>query len=256
MTEDKDALLRKLQKIKNLAASEREVGNVDAAENFAAVLNKLLLEHKLSMSDVEFTRHLEDEPIDKSTIFWSEHGLPNKGKRIHWVELLASYVAHANNCQILVRPGSNILSLVGREVNRKIAEYTIVTLTRAAEKLSKAEYFKFYHKLKETGDQEQAKGYRQSFLLAFVKRIFERLALETRQATSGTSSGTALIRLNTERAQVQKWVETHTTGNASRMTGNRTGNQVGAEHGRKLADRLDIKGRGVNKSPDDRRIGG
>ena len=61
MTDGK--ILEKLGKIKNHMESAKEIGNEAEAQAFAAMLQTLLLKHKLSLTDVEYASEMKDEPI-------------------------------------------------------------------------------------------------------------------------------------------------------------------------------------------------
>jgi len=61
MTQEK--ILEKLGKIKAHMESAKEIGNEEEAQAFAAMLQNLLLKHKLEMTDVQYAREMQDEPI-------------------------------------------------------------------------------------------------------------------------------------------------------------------------------------------------
>jgi hypothetical protein len=57
MTQEK--ILDKLGKIKAHMESAQEIGNEAEAQAFAAMLQSLLLKHKLEMTDIQYTNHLQ-----------------------------------------------------------------------------------------------------------------------------------------------------------------------------------------------------
>ena len=66
MTQEK--ILEKLGKIKAMADSAKEIGNEAEAQAFAAMLQNLLLKHKLDMTDVQYGVHLQEEPVEQSFV--------------------------------------------------------------------------------------------------------------------------------------------------------------------------------------------
>lgn len=241
MTEDIERVLDKAVKLKNLAESEKEIGNVEAAENIAALLQRLLLDYKLSMSEVEYKKHKEDSPIGQHHIHWKEHGLKYRFKRIPWMELLAGIIAAAHGCRLLVREKNNAMDLVGREANRKVAEYVIVTLIRAGEKLQDAEYRKFYQRLRNKGKAHEISGFRAAFIQSFVLRIAERLDEELNR--KGPSGSTAVVLMNQDLAQIDDSLKG--LKESKPLKEKSAVHAAGWKRGREVADSMDLKGNSV-----------
>ena len=127
----------KLRKIKAHSESAEKIGSMEEAETFAAMFQQLLLKHKLEATDLEFEEEEKDEPIIEHVVEWQEIQFGHK--RVGWVERLASIVAEAHFCRILVRSGSSRITLVGRQSDMEIAEFMLVTLVRIADKLVRKE---------------------------------------------------------------------------------------------------------------------
>jgi hypothetical protein len=64
---EKEKILDKLGKIKAHMESAKEIGNEQEAEAFAGMLQQLLLKHKLEMTDIDYNREMQDEPIIQHT---------------------------------------------------------------------------------------------------------------------------------------------------------------------------------------------
>jgi hypothetical protein len=232
-------LLEKLQKIKAHAESAAKIGSEAEAEAFAAMLQQLLTKHKLGMSDLDFEVEDVRDPVGTSMVDWQ--GVKIRKSRIAWIEQLAAIVAHAYFCKILVHTGSSHITLVGREQDRVVAEYVIVTLVRLAQKLAEKEFGKLYRQ-----DRYAAHGFKGSFLKAFVQRINERLKEERGEAERSTS--TALVRIRHEEKAVEDYLKSMKTRKVAMVRGSRRDhNAEGWRRGREVADRMDLKGRALNR---------
>jgi hypothetical protein len=247
MSFSKEEILSKIKKIKNHEESAREIGNIEEAEAFATMLNRLLIKYRLSMSEVEFEEHRKEDPITTQTLEWEEFGGKNQKKRCAWVEDLASFVCKAYACKMLVYHKSNKLCIVGHETNRQTCIYTIVVLRNAAEKIADREYRKFYYLAKLRKKIHEAKGFRSSFLAGFVTRIGQRLReeVETRHTKNSTEE-VGLIRLNTEASDVKKWMQNNLrVGSVNAISGHSAGNSTGYQNGVNAANRLNFSKGGI-----------
>lgn len=196
-----DKILDKLQKIKRHMDSAKEIGNIAEAEVFAGVLQKLLLKHKLDMSDIEFETFEKEQPVAEYFVNWRKHDIKPKRQRIKWVETLASVIAKAHFCRILVHPKSNFITLVGRHEDAAVAEFMLVTLYRAADKMSeKADY---HHRLEcKRERREIGHGFRESWLAAFVTRLMNRYQEER----GSHRESTMLVRINRAEKSVEDFI--------------------------------------------------
>lgn len=255
MTQEK--LLDKLAKLRRHAESAKEIGNEAEATAFAEMFQKLVMEHKVNVSDIEFEQEVQ-EPVDRHYINYRDHGIPLKKRRIDWIESLASVVAQAHFCRILVTLGSSRITLVGRKSDCEVAEYVLVTLQRAAEKMAKKAYYKYWFELFEicsrcggqksnhsneshdfTSSTYKAAGFKASWLESFVLRLAQRYR-EQKQGYEGNS--VALVRVNRAEKAVIEWMENEfgDKKGAAALTGNRRWNQEGSRQGRAAADALDL----------------
>lgn len=225
-------LQEKLTKLKKLAESERSIGNVDAAENFAAMLQNLLIKHKLSMSELEIC---EDE-IDMEWMDFSGYGIPSTSRRSFWKETLAGVVAKAYGCQIMVQGKSNRLGIIGKKSNRDIAEYTILTLMREANKMADYHYVAIYQK-----DRLAAKGFKKSFIDGFITRISQRLKKDNPEQETG------LIVLNQDFKQTQDWITKKSNLRPSSKIGKTTAQFNPDAYGKGIAtaNKMDLGGQAL-----------
>ena len=259
MTHEK--LLDKLQKLKAHADSAAAIGSEAEAQAFAEKLQRMLLEHDLSMSDLDFKKLEVDDPVDREFVDLGKHGLDVKKNRVEWMEKLAAMIARANFCRILVTPGTSNFWLVGRKEHRAVAEFMIVTLTRALQDIAKKEHAKYswevYKKHKST---RLARGFKESFITGFLFRLFQRLEERKKQAEGSTS--TALMRVNREDRAVDDYItnaQKLPKGDDQRLMKMRglakpeLKSQEGIKRGIKAADDVNLDPRAIDRSTGERK---
>jgi hypothetical protein len=216
----------------------------------------MLLEHKLSMSDLDFETMEKDSPVVKHYIDYASYGVKVKKTRVAWIEELAFIVARAHFCRILVHPGSSRITLVGKEEDIAVAEYLFITLQRAAEKISARAYdiyrneerrksIEAYGEAGRHGSLPHTFGFRESFLASFINRLRERL--RELQATMTASSSTALVRVNRSEAAVVEFMEQYKK-NAGALSRPSSAHGEGARRGRSAADAIELGRKGVAAS--------
>lgn len=251
MNVTQDKLLDKLQKLKNMAEGAKAIGSEAEAQAFADMLQRLLLEHDLSMTDLEFERMEQEEPVGDSYVDFKRYDIKEKKTRTAWMERLASMVARANFCRILVQAGSSNFWLVGRREHRAVAEYMIVTLTRAVMDISKHEHSAYsWECYKRDGNCQAARGFKDAFITAFLLRLFERL--EARKQTTGASTDTGLMRINREDAAVENEMkrrkEAKETGRVNGLRVAAPSNREGVRRGRQAADKINLDGKAIDNA--------
>jgi hypothetical protein len=240
-------MIAKLRKLKAHAESAAKIGNEAEAQAFAAMFQQLLLKHKLGLTDIEFDAEAAQEKIERHWVDWETHEVRVRKNRVLWIEQLASIVARAYFCRIIVLPGSSNIELIGETSHVEVAEYVLVTLVRLADRMSKLERDKVYRR-----DRAAADGFRQSFLNGFINRLAVRLKEELAQAVrdAGPASSTALVRVNRSESAVTKYMDelkkSKSIKNASRIQGGRRRvNAEGYARGQEVANGMDIRGRAV-----------
>jgi hypothetical protein len=261
-----DRLLDKLQKIKAMAEGAKVIGSEAEAQAFADMLNRLLTEHKLEMSDLEFEKLDEAEPVERETLHETmarekrlrEAGVRTRKVRVDWMERLASTIARAHHCRIIVLPGSSMVSLVGRRSDRAVAEYMIVTLTRAAEGLAEKELGKYrWEVYKRDGKTEAAAGFKRAFLRSFVLRLMERFDELRRQRTEASDGSMALMRIDHEQKAaddfMQKLRDDKATQSAPGLRRQVEHHGEGVRRGRTMADGVGLEGKAIETNATNRK---
>lgn len=238
-----DSIVEKLQMLKAKADSAKSIGELQEAEIFAAKVQELLLKYKLDMTEIEYHQKEENEPIVDKRFNFSDNDLKYRGRRVHWIETLAQCIAEAYQCRILVYRGTANFLFVGTKRDIELSEYMFITFYTVAERISKREYMKFRRTLRNgAGSLQEASGYRNSFLEAFVSRLWQRFNEERNSINKEYSSSTALMRINTSIARVSDFIDSNYKLKHDHGTRpNQNFNHQGAQDGRKAADSLSLR---------------
>ncbi len=258
LDENKSKILKKIILLDNAAKGEAELGNTEAAEAFAAKVNRLMLEHELSVSDIEYASNTKAEPIIEMIVNLDAYGIPRTKTRSEWQQRMASIIAQAHLCRIMVRPGSNHIWFVGTKSHTTVAEYAYGILVPVVERLSKKAELAYW---KATGSgrgiHNKALGYRAAWIDGFIGRLFERFKESRQQAvnTGAISTGTSLVRLSSALARVDEHLRAMAGGKKTApLSKTSSHNWQGHADGRAAADKIDLNRRGVGASASRREL--
>lgn len=162
-----------IERIRKLIAHERSarsIGSTAEAEAFAERIQKILLEHKVSLSEVDIKSLDTDDPIGQSAADLNT-------KRIDkWRVILAFGIANNLFCMILRRTGggeSGQFIFIGRESDRTAASEMYHYLSGVGEDLS----FNFVRRNLPSVDTvlEREKGSRNEGNFHYAKKIHRRM---------------------------------------------------------------------------------
>lgn len=262
MTVDKrERVVDKLAKLKAMAESAERIGNEAEAQAFAEKFQRMLLEHKIDVTEVDLAQEEAAEPV---TEHWIDYGkypdVPLKSARSEWTARLAHIVSKAHFCSFLVYRGSSRISFIGRKSDAAVAEYAFITLYRATLELSKREHARFaYECYKHDGHCANARGFKESFIVSFITRLAQRYADVRDQVAS--SSSTALVRVNRAEAAVIEYVNAKDEKGKPKIKTIKTivrhrgdVNVEGHRRGRAAADRINLDGKAVTAAPNVRGV--
>lgn len=247
-------VIDKLVKLQAQQQSESAIGNSAAAEAFAGMINKMLIEHELNPSDIDYARVTDKDPIVEITVDLSKYRIERKKSRIAWQETLARVVANAHLCSFLIRTGSNSITFVGTKSHATVAEYVFGTLVPAVNTMATHEYWRFRAPFKGKGNDESAThGFKASWIAAFITRVNERFeearkaAVTQAAADVPNGASVAMIRLDGALVKVRKYVDDKFKARrgVSALALERGRNSEGAARGRAAADKMAIGRRGV-----------
>lgn len=246
-------ILNKLIKLQAAREGEAALGNSAAAEAFAGMINKMLHEHELSPSDIDYARATDKDPVIEVRVNLGTYKIKSKRQRSAWQESLARIVANAHLCKYLITTGSNQIYFVGTKSHAMVAEYAYGTLVPLAEKMSKVEMYRYGAEVfKRDGNWAAKNGFRQAWLSAFIERISERFkeARSAAVAESPVGASTALIRLSGALRKAEKYVDDKfkSKRGVSALNLPHGGHAEARQRGRAAADAMTL-GRAVGGAP-------
>ncbi len=255
----REKVLARLVKMQASRDGEAAIGNMDAAEAFAAAINRMLIEYELQPSDIDYARTADHDPVIELEVELQKYHITRSKSRIAWQETLARIVAKAHLCTFFISAGSNRIWFVGTRSHALVAEYVYGTLVPVADRMSLVEDRAFYAarrkeaKAKGPSPQEWL-GFRASWLTAFTHRIGERFEETRREAVCQVppdvpgAESTALIRLSGAMKKVQTYVDQRfqkKARHAGALEGRYGWNVHGTRMGREAADRMVLGRKGV-----------
>lgn len=267
----REKVIERLVKMQAQRDSEHKLGNIEAAETFAAAINKMLIEHELNPTDLDYARTADDDPVVEIKVDFKLYKIDEKKSRIAWQESLARLVAKAHLCKFLIRTGSNQIWFVGTRSHATVAEYVYGTLVPVVATMAQRDCWRARAEAyRQHGERvegrciqltrevsEQLRGFQAAWLEAFLTRISERFdearrqAVETATADGVTTSSTALVRLNGALVKAQAYIDNRFqtkrryANPLAQVTGS---NSLGKQMGRAAADKLNIGRRGIETS--------
>jgi hypothetical protein len=242
---------RALDKIRKIKAMMEGAKSEGEAQTFAAMMQRMMLQHNIDMTDIEVERMEMDEPVTEQ--WFNPEGKDAKAKRTrsYWMEDLAAIVARAHFCDIAVNEKTSLIMLIGRKSNIEVAEFMVVTLSRLVHKMALREWWKEWRR--RGGDEsyaenrrvrEELKGFRVSYVKSFTRRLAERYAEERRKATQGPdATSTAMVRVNraeaaTKAFMAEKFKDSKPAKEITKFKD--TSHAAGWRAGREAADKIDL----------------
>lgn len=243
-------ILDLLNKLIAQEKSEREIGNMAAAETFAAKIAHLLTKHKLDMTDVEFAAEELNEPILAEEISVAEMlHTPQKTTHDSWLIILVNAVAEANFCKVLrettararvsrkktIKIGpekANHFQIVGRITDRTTTKTMFLYLMKACFVAATREAY-----LTGAAYDGRKKNFISGFKLGFAVAIAKRLAITRIELRAGATEQ-GLVRLNQIELKVKDafadlFPDTAKAG-CGQAPKDRTGFFAGKEYGEKV----------------------
>lgn len=253
-------IIEKIKKLQQMAKSAKEVSTEDEAQAFSTAMQRLMLKHKVTMSEVEHASLDKEDPCDKLSVH-ENYGRPLKKARILWQESLAKAVCKAHFCRMLVTERSSVLVFVGRLTDLEAAASTFGYMASVAENMADKAYTKAYSVAWKTEGYwerknalHEMKGFRYSFLLGFAQRLGERYDEELekmKQEQQGAAGETALIRLTDAMKVVNEWASKNLCIVKANNSSRGISNGAGYDEGKNAAN--DIKMRGDSAKVSDGR---
>lgn len=187
-----------MSKVRALLAKTVEAGcTAEEAQSAAYNAQRLLAKHNIDVEELRLAGEEVEEPIDREFFNPRDWDLPLLRQRSSWRELLAATIARAYGCELLIVEQSNCFWFVGKAVNRAIAMALYVYLHRVQKQMSMDDFERtannydlsislmcqqypqhpldYLIELSGVGARPVKNSYRESWLLAFVVAIRDRL---------------------------------------------------------------------------------
>jgi hypothetical protein len=175
---------------------------------------------------------------------------------VKWQEDLASIVARAHFCRILVSRTSNDTWFVGRESDRVVVAWVFTYLVEQINKLGVRELRRYRRELKKQyGHQEGAHGFLASFNQHFVWEVAKRYREERDKADqrAKTTNSTALVRAD---HKLEDYFQRYGGSKVASLQRPKGWNEEGQARGRNAGRNANIHGNVVNDGgPSAGRIG-
>lgn len=142
--------------------------NEQAARHWTEQLAMGLLKHKLELMDFPVEERERMDPIEAGYLHAKDLGTRPRRQRIGWIDALVEAVADAMFCEVVPLSGTMSSWLIGRHTDRLTTMKLVGSLVPTAEKLGQDAYLREYHAKRKEGDVEAARGFKDSWLDAFV----------------------------------------------------------------------------------------
>lgn len=176
-----EALINKIRKLIAHEESARKIGSLEEAATFAEKINSLLIEHKLSMSEVEAAEQAETQRVGQETHYTTADRIEFRSRVDRWYVTLFSVVAKAHFCESISITGYNMISLIGREEDRAVAVAMFRFLLGAMKRAASQERLALKTK------RRSLRNFRSSFYRGFIGIVHWRYAELRRNKTEGAA---------------------------------------------------------------------
>ena len=195
-----EAIIDKVRKLLNM--TEDKGCSVAEAASAAALAQKLLSEHRLSVADLGEAPGMEEKIHNDSFLY--------EGERIvHWKSDLASTICNVNGCKMYYsnRYGTrasgrygNLLryQIIGRDSDIAVVTYFFNYLTAEIDRLANQA---------QRNGQGRGKTWSNSFKHGASLEVCQRLHLSNKEVRVAASNSTALVKLDNKDEEVSNWAE-------------------------------------------------
>jgi hypothetical protein len=169
-------------RIKNMLEMHERATTKGEAMAAAAAVQRELTKHNLSLSEVQLFEVQLEEPVEEQWLAGDDYGFTRSRRRVAWIENLATFVARAHFCKIIVSTGSNRIAFVGRRSNREVCVKSFAYLVNVAKELADidTEEYKQTFVAQYNWEKIDVRSFRNSFFAGFVSAIEMRFLKEER----------------------------------------------------------------------------
>lgn len=256
MTEQ-EKILEKIRKLHEHAESAAEIGSEAEAQAFAAKVQELLTEYKLSMKDVHRAGTKEANTINAAYVSWQGANLKVRNRRMNWAEFLGVMVCDAYYCKFVISGrGGRIGLIIGSETDRNIATYVYYVILRFMDLNADKETRKYqYRAWKEGGTPtgglpEDAKGFKKAWLTGFLVRLKQRLEEEIvnkRDDSEAQRRRNAIVHIKRDAlVENEKWMSENLKTQRVQTSSLQASSIDGYLAGKKAANQVSVHGNGLD----------
>lgn len=238
-----------LDKVRKMMAKAGNNPSAEEAQVAAAMAQRLMLEHNITMTDVAFIELKQTEPVRPFTVHADSLGFDRKKTWVAWSEDLAQAVLLAHTCEMIIIPGSNSFIAVGRKSDVEIALFMYHYLHALCDTLTHRGYAVEYKRATRSRDVRHARGFKEAFRRGFVHGVAQQYReMKKKVEDEMKGRGVALVRIDETAAEVRAVTESmsRTAYALSRDVVHGSGYRQGREAGEKV--NLSTNGVGDAKS--------
>lgn len=228
-----EAVLSKIQKLLNM--TQANGASVHEAEVAAAAAQRLMTQHRISVSDLK--PYKEEEISNKRFIYSGE-------RVVQWKSWLGQVIAEVNGCKTYIgyengirkngREGHLIkIRVIGRDSDVQIVDYFFNYLVREVERFCKAL------------NNGRGKTWSNSFKMGATRAIVDRLRAAHEQVKTESGSQ-AIVKLDMRQAEIDEWAKKlnlRDVKNASNINWNANAYIKGKEIGEKIQLNKGVSGK-------------
>jgi hypothetical protein len=148
----------------------------------------------------------------------------------------------------MVMTGSNSLFIVGTQESRAVVTYMLNVLARFGKEEMDRQYRKTYYQAKKEGVTYLMKGWRKSFINAYVSRVAERMNEEWCRLKAEVVTERGLMVLDQEKTAVDDFMDNLDLNMSSKLSDNNNYNKHGAQSGYNTGEQAHIKSNGLSEN--------
>lgn len=197
-SQDRQAIIDKLNKLMAKQVSLEEMGSLKEAEVFAAKASELMAQYQISNSELGFEE--KKEPVEREVIVKEEVLKKNDGR---WAISLYSTIARYNFCFVILRNnGNDGIWLIGEAYNRMIVKSIVSSLKTRIREICRLE-------LKKSGFSGNKNTWVRSFYEGVVMGLNDQLKAQRAQMVQQVEFQSSLpMVINKNEIAIRDYIQT------------------------------------------------
>jgi hypothetical protein len=196
MTAAKEKVLDKVQKLLAKAESSKQLGSLEEANAFVAKANEIMLEHNLSMVEVNLKD--KESGLSSSTVSYLDNMAGNA-----WRTKLLALLCHYNFCVSVVTAANKTVTVYGDKENVDVVMFLYSNVSARIYNLGVSEYLSIPKEIR----PHKRYNFLKNFALGAVTGLNRKLA-EVRAAQEANNNKVTALVLNSKDGIIRKLKET------------------------------------------------